>query len=42
MIGNFDDLASALRKDEVDDDDLAEIAAIHAMEIVGPASQRYV
>jgi quercetin dioxygenase-like cupin family protein len=42
MIGYFDDLASALRGDDVRDDDLAEIAAAHAMEIVGPPSERYV
>ncbi len=42
MIGYFDDLAAALRQDEVDDDDLAGIASKHAMEIVGPPSQRYV
>ena len=42
MIGYFDDLASALRRDDVRDDELAGIAATHAMEIVGPPSQRYV
>ena len=42
MIGYFDDLAAALRRDDVHDDDLAEIAATHKMEIVGPASERYV
>lgn len=42
MIGYFDDLASALRGDDVSDDALAEIATAHAMEIVGPASERYV
>ena len=42
MIGYFDDLAAALRRDDVRDDDLAEIAATHAMEIVGPPSERYV
>ena len=42
MVGYFDDLASALRRDDVTDDDLDEIAAAHAMEIVGPPSERYV
>lgn len=42
MIGYFDDLAAALGRDDVDDDDLAAIASKHAMEIVGPPSQRYV
>jgi len=42
MIGYFDALAAALRRDDVGDDDLAEIATTHAMEIVGPPSERYV
>ena len=42
MIGYFDDLASALRRDDVGDDDLDAIAGAHAMEIVGPPSERYV
>jgi mannose-6-phosphate isomerase-like protein (cupin superfamily) len=42
MIGYFDELASALRRDDVREDDLAGIAATHAMEIVGPPSERYV
>ena len=42
MIVYFDDLAAALRGDDVSDGDLAEIAAAHAMEIVGTPSQRYV
>jgi mannose-6-phosphate isomerase-like protein (cupin superfamily) len=42
MIGYFDDLASALRREDVREDDLAQIAAAHAMEIVGPPSERYV
>ncbi len=42
MVGYFDDLAAALRRDDVRDDDLAEIAVNHAMEIVGPPSERYV
>lgn len=42
MTGYFDDLAAALRRDDVGDEDLAAIAATHAMEIVGPPSERYV
>jgi mannose-6-phosphate isomerase-like protein (cupin superfamily) len=42
MIGYFDDLAAALGRDDVDDGGLAEIARTHAMEIVGPPSERYV
>ena len=42
MIGYFDDLAAALRRDDVRDEDLADIAATHAMEIVGPPLERYV
>src|SRR5437763_12536786 len=32
MIGYFDDLAEALRRDDVSDDDLAAISSRHAME----------
>ena len=42
MVRYFDDLAAALGRDDVTDDDLAEIAAAHAMEVVGPPSERYV
>jgi mannose-6-phosphate isomerase-like protein (cupin superfamily) len=42
MIGYFDDLAAALGRDHVDDEELAEIARAHSMEIVGPPSERYV
>ena len=42
MVGYFDDLAVALQGDDVRDDELSEIAAAHAMEIVGPPSERYV
>ena len=42
MVGYFDDLAAALRRDDVDDDALADVAAAHAMAIVGPPSERYV
>lgn len=42
MIGYFDDLAAAVCQQDVSDDELAQIAALHAMEIVGPPSERYV
>ena len=42
MIGYFDDLAAALGRENIGEDDLAEIATAHAMEIVGPPSERYV
>ena len=42
MIGYFDDLAVALRREEVGDDELAGIADKYSMEIVGPPSERYV
>jgi mannose-6-phosphate isomerase-like protein (cupin superfamily) len=42
MIGYFDDLAAALRRDDVTDAELAGIASSHAMEIVGQPSQRYI
>jgi hypothetical protein len=42
MIGYFDDLASALEREGVSDAKLAEIAAAHSMEIVGPPSESYV
>jgi mannose-6-phosphate isomerase-like protein (cupin superfamily) len=42
MVGYFDDLAAVVRREDVDDDELAEIARKHSMEIVGPPSERYV
>ena len=42
MIGYFDDLADALRRDDVDDEQLAGLAAAHQMQVVGPPSERYV
>jgi mannose-6-phosphate isomerase-like protein (cupin superfamily) len=42
MTGYFDDLAAALQRDDVSDDELADVATAHAMEIVGPPSERYV
>lgn len=42
MIGYFDDLAAALRQEEVVPEALDAIAGAHGMEIVGPPSERYV
>src|SRR5918996_265720 len=42
MIGYFDDLASALQRESVSDEELGQIAIAHSMEIVGPPSERYV
>jgi mannose-6-phosphate isomerase-like protein (cupin superfamily) len=42
MTGYFDDLAAALGRTDVAEEDLAEIAQAHGMEIVGPPSERYV
>jgi mannose-6-phosphate isomerase-like protein (cupin superfamily) len=42
MIGYFDDLAAAIRRDDLDEAGLAEIARAHSMEVVGPPSERYV
>lgn len=42
MVGYFDDLAAALRRTDVDDEELAEIARAHAMTVTGPPSERYV
>jgi hypothetical protein len=41
MTGYFDDLAAALGRSDVTDDELAEIAEVHQMHIVGPPSERY-
>lgn len=41
MTGYFDDLAAALGRAEVTEEELAKIAQAHAMEIVGPPSERY-
>jgi hypothetical protein len=42
MIGYFDDRAAAVGRDDVDDEQLAEIARRHSMEVVGPPSEGYV
>jgi ethanolamine utilization protein EutQ (cupin superfamily) len=40
MIGYFDDLAAALGRNDINEMELAGIARIHSMEIVGPPSER--
>ena len=42
MIGYFDELAATLLQQAASDEQLAGIAEAHAMEIVGPPSERYV
>ncbi|HUF00850.1 MAG TPA: cupin domain-containing protein [Gaiellaceae bacterium] len=42
MVGYFDELAEALRRESVSESELAGIAEAHQMEIVGPPSERYV
>src|SRR5690349_14363631 len=42
MTGYFDDLAAALRRSDVTEAELAEIAETHQMHIVGPPSEKYV
>jgi mannose-6-phosphate isomerase-like protein (cupin superfamily) len=42
MIGYFDDLAAALGRSDVGDEQLEAIAVRHAMEIVGPPPDRYI
>ena len=42
MIGYFDDLSDAIRRAEVDESLLADIARRHSMEVVGPVPDSYV
>jgi hypothetical protein len=42
MIRYFDDLSDAIRRAEVDETVLAEIARRHSVEIVGPVPESYV
>ena len=42
MTSYFDDLAAALTRSDVTDADLAEIAEVHRMHIVGPPAERYI
>ena len=42
MIGYFDDLSDAIRRADVDESLLADIARRHSMEVVGPVPKSYV
>jgi len=42
MIGYFDDLSNAIRRADVDESLLADIARQHSMEVVGPVPESYV
>jgi mannose-6-phosphate isomerase-like protein (cupin superfamily) len=42
MIGYFDDLSAAVRKSDVDESLLDDVARRHSMEIVGPVPESYV
>ncbi len=42
MIGYFDDLSDAIRRDEAGESLLTDIARRHSMEIVGPVPESYV
>ena len=42
MIGYFDDLSNAIRRADVDESLLADIARRHSMEVVGPVHDSYV
>lgn len=42
MIGYFDDLSDAIRRDEVGESLLTDIARRHSMEVVGPVAESYV
>jgi mannose-6-phosphate isomerase-like protein (cupin superfamily) len=42
MVGYFDDLSAAIERGEADEQSLTDIAARHAMEVVGPVPETYV
>ena len=41
MVGYFDDLSDAIRRDEADEEVLGAIARRHALEIIGPVPEGY-
>lgn len=41
MVGYFDELSSAIARNEMDDDSLAEIARRYGMEVIGPVPEGY-
>jgi quercetin dioxygenase-like cupin family protein len=42
MVGYFDELSAAIRRGEMDDEILGEIARRHGMEVIGPVPEGYV
>ena len=42
MVGYFDELSDAIKKDNVDPDGLSEIALRYSMEVLGPVPEGYV
>lgn len=42
MVGYFEDLSDAIKKDEVDATRLSEIALRHSMEVLGPVPESYI
>lgn len=42
MVGYFDELSAAITADQMDPDDLAEIADRYGMEVIGPVPEGYV
>jgi hypothetical protein len=42
MIGYFDDLSDAIKRGEVDESELGEIARRNSMEVLGPVPESYV
>ena len=41
MVGYFDELSDAIKKDNVDPDVLSEIALRYSMEVLGPVPEGY-
>jgi hypothetical protein len=41
MVGYFDDLSDAMRKGTADEEELAEIASRHSLEVIGPVPEGY-
>lgn len=42
MIGYFDDLSEAIKRDELDPDSLSEIALRYSMDVLGPVPDSYI
>ncbi len=41
MVGYFDDLSDAMKNGTADEDELSQIAARHALEVIGPVPEGY-